>query len=104
LVITAIVLLPMLLVFIPILIAIFKGDQKRKRLMAIGAKTTAKIISVQDTGITVNNSPYAKFIVEVKPGIQAQFSLTVSRLSIPRPGDSIEVYYDPSNPTDAVPV
>jgi len=104
LVITAIVLLPMLFVFTPILFTIFKGDQKRKKLMAIGAKTMAKIISVQDTGITVNNAPYAKYTVEVKSGVQAQFSMMVNRLSIPRPGDSIEVYYDPSNPSDAVPV
>lgn len=91
------------LAFRPLIKAGLENGRKKKKLMAIGAKTMATIISVQDTGITVNNAPFAKFIVEVKPGIRAGFSMTVSRLGIPRPGDPIEVYYDPSNPSDAIP-
>lgn len=94
----------MFLAFRPLIKSSIENGKKRKRLMEIGSKTMAKVISVQDTGITVNNSPFAKFVVEVKPGVTAEFSSTVSRLGIPRPGDSIEVYYDPGNPTDVIPV
>lgn len=101
----AFVAIVLLIAFRPLIKASFGNKQKKKRLMAIGAKIMAKVISVQDTGITVNdNSPLVKLLVEVKPGSNAEFTMLVSRVSIPRAGDMIEVYYDPSNPSEAIPV
>lgn len=78
-------------------------SKMRKQLRMTGVKGTARVLSVSDTGITINNSPFAKITIEVKPGITAQFSATVGRLNIPRAGDTIEVVYDPSNPSVVLP-
>ena len=71
--------------------------------MKTGQRKIAKILNVQDTGMTVNMNPYVKITVETTPGNQATFQMMVSRVKIPRPGDSIEILCDPANPTVAVP-
>lgn len=90
--------------FSPLITGAMKNAQKKKRLMQIGQKATAKIVSVRDTGITVNNNPYVEITVEIKPGVQATFSTMIARYAAIRIGDSIEVLYDPSNPSDAIAV
>ena len=99
-VLVAAIIIPMLL---PLIKSAMKNSQNKKRLAMVGVKGSAKVLAVQDTGMTVNMNPYVKITVEVKPGIQASFSMMVSRLSIPRPGDSIDVLYDPSDLTCVMP-
>ncbi len=91
------------LAFKPLITSKLANGKMRKQLKMTGVKGTAIVVSVQDTGITVNNSPFAKITIEVKPGVTAQFSATVGRLNIPREGDTIEVVYDPSNPSVVLP-
>lgn len=91
------------LAFRPLIASKMATGKMRKQLQMTGVKGTARILSVQDTGITVNNSPFAKITIEVKPGVTAEFSTTVGRLNIPRAGDTIEVVYDPSNPSVVLP-
>lgn len=91
------------LAFRPLITSKIAASKMRKQLRMTGVKGTARILSVQDTGITINNSPFAKVTIEVKPGITAEFSTTVGRLNIPREGDMIEVVYDPSNPSIVLP-
>lgn len=90
--------------FSPLITGSLENRKKKKRLQQIGQKTMAKILSIQNTGIRVNNNPYVKMSVEVKPGITANFQMIVSLFQVPQVGDSIEILYDPANPSDAVPV
>ncbi len=95
-VIIALVLIP----FVPYLINIIKNSAKKNRLRKVGQKTTAKILNVEDTGVTVNGvNPYVQITVEVKPGVQGTFQVLVSRVNFPRPGDNIDVIYDPADPS-----
>jgi hypothetical protein len=92
----------MLMAFSPLIKTAIDNAGKKKRLLQIGVKGVGTIVGVQDTGITVNNNPFIKMEVEVKPGIHAVISMTVSRVGIPRPGDQVGIIYDPSKPTDAI--
>ncbi|MCC6643160.1 hypothetical protein IT411_00240 [Candidatus Peregrinibacteria bacterium] len=91
------------LAFRPLIANAMNSGKIKNHLKMVGVKGTARVLSVQDTGITVNNSPFAKITMEIKPGVTAEFSTTIGRLNIPRPGDMIEVVYDPSNPKVAMP-
>jgi ABC-type dipeptide/oligopeptide/nickel transport system permease component len=103
------VILP-IIVIILIAISLFMnfggllGKSKiKKRLMQTGQRTTAKILNVQDTGMTVNMNPYVNITVETTSGNQATFKMMVPRIQIPRPGDTMEILFDPADPTVAVP-
>lgn len=91
-----------LIAFSPLWLGFFRDRKKKARLKMVGVKGMAKIIDIQDTGITVNNSPLAKFTVEIA-GTQVQINAYISRVSMPRIGESIEVVYDPSDPTIVLP-
>jgi len=84
--------------FFPFIKKAMENSQKKKRLQQVGQRTQATVLEVRDTGLTVNNNPYIEVTVELK-GIKTKFSTMVSRVGIPRPGDIIEVLYDPSDPT-----
>jgi len=96
------VVLPVVIVIAllrPFVVRDMKNSQKEKRLQQVGRRTSAKILNVQDTGMTVNLSPYVNITVQMPNGNSATFQMFVSRVQIPRPGDVIEVLYDPSDPT-----
>lgn len=92
----------MLAAFSPLIKNAVDNAGKKKRLMQIGVKAVATIVGVQDTGISVNNNPFIKMEVEIKPGVHALISATVSRVAIPRAGDQVSIIYDPSKPSDAI--
>ena len=93
-----IVFIPMILAFGPFILKGIENSKKKKRLMQIGQREKATVLNVQDTGLTINNNPYVQVTVQIH-GTQAIFQITASRVYIPRPGDQIEVIYDPSDPT-----
>jgi hypothetical protein len=70
------------------------------RLRQNGTKTTATILSLQDTGVTINMNPLVRLTVQTKSGIKGEFKSLVSRVGFPSPGDEIEVVYNPSNPSE----
>lgn len=88
--------------FSPLILGAIKKSKMRARLKMMGQKGEARITAVQDTGITINNNPYIKLILDVN-GTRAEINTTVSRIGIPRPGDVIKVVYDPSDPTIVLP-
>ena len=90
------------LAFSPLIINFFKKMKLKKHLMAVGVPGVGTVVAVQDTGITINNNPFIKMEIEVKPGIHTVISATVSRVDIPRAGDQFKILYDPSKPTDAI--
>ena len=85
--------------------ALFKSKKKQAaQLFETGAKGAGTVISVQDTGMTVNDNPRVKMVFRVEPldgspPFDAQKTTTVSRVEIPRQGDRYPVWYDANEPT-----
>jgi hypothetical protein len=83
--------------------AIFKSKRKKaKELLETGAKGAGTVISVQDTGTTVNDNPRVKMTFRVEPldggdAFDVEKKTTVSRVAIPRQGDRYPVWYDPQD-------
>jgi Short C-terminal domain len=88
----------------PILFSL-KGPGRKQRLaqqlMATGRRCTGEVMSVDDTGITINDNPRVKITVRAEPPGETPFTIvktaTVSRVSIPRRGDRCTVFYDPAD-------
>jgi hypothetical protein len=68
-----------------------------------GADATAEVLSIVDTGATVNMNPVVVLTLKVKPAAGAEFQtaaqLMVPRIAIPRAGDKIKIKYNPANPS-----
>jgi Short C-terminal domain len=85
--------------------ALFKSKKKQAaELFESGAKGAGTVISVQDTGMTVNDNPRIKMVFRVEPldgspAFDAQKTSTVSRVEIPRQGDRYPVWYDVTDPS-----
>jgi hypothetical protein len=85
--------------------ALFKSKKKQAaELMESGLKGAGTVISVQDTGMTVNDNPRVKMVFRVEPldgspPFDAQKTRTVSRVEIPRQGDRYPIWYDAEDPT-----
>lgn len=84
--------------------ALFKSKKKvAEELMATGSKAVGTVVSVQDTGMTVNDNPRVKMTFRIEPvdgspAFDAQKTRTVSRIEIPRQGERYPVWYDPAEP------
>ena len=62
------------------------------------------MISVQDTGTTINDNPRVKMAFRIEPldggaPFDAEKKTTVSRVEIPRQGDRYPVWYDAQDPS-----
>jgi hypothetical protein len=93
------------LVFVPIGLApipfAMRGQKKQQQamwLMANGKRCYGEVVSVHDTGITINDNPHIRMIIRAEPDGEPAFTIekrsTVSRVSIPRAGDRCVVFYD----------
>lgn len=86
--------------------AVKKYQLHRKKLMENGRKGEASVLTVEDTGMTVNQNPYIKMRLKVTPSFGSEFEVTVkqlvSRLAIPRIGDKVQVVFDPQNVNDLI--
>ena len=72
-----------------------------RRLLAEGTNTTGTITAVRDTGVTINNNPRIALEIDVKTHqgpMKLEKTVTVSRLTIPREGDVVQVWYDRNDP------
>ena len=94
----------------PFLLLIILDRRKRKEQIAeqdeflrTGTRTSAEVIGIQDTGVTINDNPVVKLTLSVNHAtfgnFQQTINATVSRVKIPRIGDSLNVIYDPKNPS-----
>ena len=72
------------------------------KLLTAGRRAPARVVAVEDTGVTANNDPRVKIVLQVEPPgeppFQVERKLVVSRVAIPRRGESVEVAYDPADP------
>ena len=82
------------------------GQALAQQLAVTGVDATAEVISIQDTGATVNMNPVVVLVLKVKPSKGDEFQtagqLMVTRLAIPRAGDKIKIKYNPQIPSQFV--
>jgi hypothetical protein len=82
------------------------GAKLGEWLLQNGADGTADVVSVQDTGATVNMNPVVLIVMKVTPAAGAPFDVTaqttVSRIAVPRPGDKVKVKYNPDSPQQII--
>jgi hypothetical protein len=86
---------------------VFRGSDKRDReILLNGYPGKATIVGLQDTGWTVNDNPMIKMTLDIQPEVGAAFRVEVkamvSRLAIPKVGDTFPVKYDPNDPGKVV--
>jgi hypothetical protein len=92
-----------IIVFGWLYISFFRGLGGSKKILETGLPAQATILEVRDTGVTVNNNPQIKLILQVTPstGIpyQAEVKLLISRLETYKyqPGMTLPVKYDPND-------
>ena len=77
-----------------------------RRIKANGVEAEATILSLSDTGVTINKNPVAKLRLRVQPmgmaAYEVEVKAMVSRLAVPRPGDGVRVKFDPNKPEDVI--
>ena len=78
--------------------------EKAANLMASGAKGIGTVVSVQDTGMTVNDNPRVQMVFRIEPldgspAFEATKKKVVSRVEVPRSGDRYPVWYDVQDPS-----
>lgn len=81
---------------------LFGGKKRKQRLEQAGVNAQAVLVSVRDTGVTVNNNPRIALTFQVAAAdgsgsFEVQTKKTVSRVTIPRAGDAFMVRYDPED-------
>ncbi len=83
--------------------------QKSGNMLAMsGLPATAEVVSIQDTGASVNDNPIVKLSLKVTPSVggMSPFETTgqtmVSKIAIPRKGDKINIKYNMANPAEFV--
>jgi hypothetical protein len=86
----------------------FKPLINASRLQKTGLPGTARILEVKDTGVTINNNPQVKLILEVKNNFGQKYN-TECRVLVSRinpgayiPGMEIPVKIDPKNEMNVV--
>jgi uncharacterized protein YvpB len=75
-------------------------------LAQAGMPATAVVESIEDTGTMVNGNPIAKLSLKVTPQMGVPFDTTgtsmVSKIAIPRKGETVNIKYNPADPTQFV--
>lgn len=82
------------------------GLMKQRRaadLVANGVEAIGTVLAVHDTGVTINQNPRVRLRFRIEPlngmpPYEAEKTVTVSRLDIPRAGDRYPVWFDPTDP------
>lgn len=81
--------------------AALDGVNQMNWVAQYGLEATAQVLSVTDTGATINMNPVVELKLHVIPATGAAFEATartlVSRIAVPRKGDKINIKYNPAN-------
>ncbi len=93
----------MALGFAPLIGSLISNASRRKHLRLHGQKATVEILGIRDTRVTVNLNPQVELSVRMPDGSIGTFRMFVSRVNFPRPGEKIDVLYDPSDPSVVLP-
>lgn len=82
--------------------------QKSGNMLAMtGLEASAEVLGIEDTGTMINMNPVVKLTLKVSPpmgmpGFEATGQSVVSKIAIPRKGDTIKIKYNPANPQEFV--
>ena len=82
---------------------LFKPMMVNRKLSRNGVPATAKVLEIHDTGVTVNNSPQVKLLVEVSSSVSGTYLVEtkqiISRVQVPQfqPGATFQVVVDPND-------
>jgi hypothetical protein len=82
--------------------------QKSGNMLAMtGLEASAEVVAIQDTGTLINMNPVVKLTLKVTPtmgmpAFDTTGETTVSKIAIPRKGDTIKIKYNPANPAEFV--
>ena len=88
-----------------VLVRLAKASARDRALLATGEAAPAVILSAEDTGVTVNDSPRVRLTLEVRPAHAAPYrataTLLVGRLQVGMvaPGMPVRVKFDPADPS-----
>ncbi len=83
--------------------------QKNGNMLAMtGVEGAAEVVAIVDTGTLINMDPVVKLTLKVTPAVPglAPFETVgqsvVSKIAIPRKGDTIKIKYNVANPSEFV--
>ncbi len=82
--------------------------QKNGQMLAMsGLEASAEVMGIEDTGALINMNPVVKLSLKVSPpmgmpGFEMTGQTVVSKIAIPRKGDTIKIKYNPGNPSEFV--
>ena len=83
-----------------------EGMEQSQWLAQNGLAADAEVVSVTDTGQTINMNPVVTLELKVTSSVGTQFNTagqcTVSRIAVPRAGDTIKIKYNPAAPAQFV--
>ena len=83
--------------------AAMDGVNQMNWVAQYGLEGTAEVLSVVDTGATINMNPVVEMKLHVTTATGTSFETTartmVSRIAVPRSGDKIAIKYNPADPT-----
>jgi hypothetical protein len=86
--------------------SVIRAEIADGRLRRTGVRTTAEVVAIRATGLSVNDNPRVRLTVRVCPAgggppFESTTTTLVPHVAIPRVGDHVEVFYDPANPSRA---
>jgi hypothetical protein len=82
--------------------------QKNGQMLAMsGLEASAEVLGIEDTGALINMNPVVKLSLKISPpmgmpGFETSGQTAVSKIGIPRKGDTIKIKYNPANPSEFV--
>ncbi|MGE5073709.1 MAG: hypothetical protein ACM3MF_09795 [Anaerolineae bacterium] len=83
--------------------------QKNGNMLAMtGIEGSAEVVAIEDTGTLINMDPVVKLTLKVTPAIPGLVPFDtvgtslVSKVAIPRKGDTIKIKYNMANPAESV--
>ena len=83
-----------------------KNAMDSNNLSTTGVPASAEVLSIEDTGMLVNYNPVVKMKLKVTPqfgmGFESTVQTTVSKIAIPRVGDTINIKYNAANTSEAI--
>jgi hypothetical protein len=83
--------------------------QKNGQMLAMtGVEGSAEVVAIEDTGTMINMNPVVKLTLKVTPAVPGLPAFdtvgqtAVSKIAIPRKGDTVKIKYNVANPSEFI--
>ncbi len=83
--------------------------QKNGQMLAMtGVEGSAEVVAIEDTGTMINMNPVVKLTLKVTPSVpglpafETVGQTAVSKIAIPRKGDTVKIKYNVANPSEFI--